>query len=148
MPRKSVMYRKILVPIDLGDKHSWRKAVPTAVALCEAFDAGLVVMTVVPDVGMPLIGQYLPHDLGERVKQQLSGRLNAFVQAQIPPGVEIQQQVAVGKIYHEILNAAAEGEVDLIIMGSHHPELKNYLLGPNAARVVRHAQATVMIVRD
>jgi nucleotide-binding universal stress UspA family protein len=142
------MYRKILVPVDLGDKHSWRKAIPTAVALCEAFDASMVVMTVVPDIAMPLIGQYLPHDLGERVKQQLSGRLNAFVQAQIPPGVEIQQQVAVGKIYHEILNAAAEAGIDLIVMGSHYPDLKDYLLGPNASRVVRHAKASVMVVRD
>lgn len=142
------MYRKILVPIDLGDKHSWRKAIPTAVTLCEAFDAVLIVMTVVPDIGMPLIGQYLPNDLGERVKEQLSGRLKAFLQEQIPPGIEIQQQIAVGKIYQQILHAAAEAEVDLIIMGSHHPDLKDYLLGPNAARVVRHAKTTVMVVRD
>jgi nucleotide-binding universal stress UspA family protein len=142
------MYRKILVPVDLGDKHSWRKAIPTAVALCETFDAGLVVMTVVPDISMPLIGQYLPHDLAKRVKQQLSGRLNAFVQAQIPPGVEIQQQVAVGRVYHEILAAAAEAEIDLIIMGSHNPELDAYGLGPNAEKVMRHAKASVMVVRD
>lgn len=142
------MYRKILVPIDLGDKHSWRKAIPTAVALCEAFDASLVVMTVVPDIGMPLIGQYLPNDLSERVRHQLSGKLSAFVQAQIPPGIEIQQRVAAGKIYHEILNVAAEVDVDLIIMGSHHPALKDYLLGPNAARVIRHAKVSVMVVRD
>ena len=27
------MYRNILVPVDLSDKHSWRKALPTAVSL-------------------------------------------------------------------------------------------------------------------
>lgn len=142
------MYQKILVPVDLGDKHSWRKAVPTAVTLCESFDAGLMVMTVVPDVGMPIIGQYLPQDFDARVKRQVAAQLKAFVQAQIPPGIEAQRIVAVGKIYREILHAAAATEADLIIMGSHHPELKDYLLGPNAARVVRHAGMSVMVVRD
>lgn len=142
------MYQKILVPVDLGDKHSWRKAIPAAAALCEAFDAGLIVMTVIPDIGTPLVGQYLPQDWEERLRPQLSSQLNAFVQAQVPPGIEIQHQIAVGKIYQEIIDAASALEADLIVMGSHHPDLKEYLLGPNAAKVVRHAKTSVMIVRD
>lgn len=142
------MYQKILVPVDLGDKHSWRKAIPTAVALSEAFSASLIVMTVVPEIAMPLVGQYLPHDLGQRVKRQLSGQLKAFVQAQVPPGMEVQLEIAVGKIYREIIRAAAEAEADLIVMGSNHPDQKDLLLGPNAAKVVRHAKTSVMIVRD
>jgi len=142
------MYQKILVPVDLSDKHSWRKAIPTAVTLCESFDAGLIVMTVVPDIAMPVIGQYLPQDFSDRVKQQVSGHLKAFVQAQIPPGIEVQQRIVFGKIYERIINTAAKAKVDLIVMGSHHPELKDYLLGPNAARVVRHAKTSVMVVRD
>lgn len=142
------MYQRILVPVDLADKHSWRKAVPTAVALCEAFDAGLIIMTVIPDIAMPVVGQYLPQDFGPRVKQQVAAQLKAFVQAQIPPGIDVRPHVAVGRIYREIVHAAAADEVDLIVMGSHHPELKDYLLGPNAARVVRHASGSVMVVRD
>ena len=142
------MYQRILVPVDLADKHSWRKAVPTAVAHCESFDASLIVMTVIPDIGMPVIGQYLPQDFAARVKQQVSGQLAAFIQAQIPPGIDVRRRVAVGKIYREIIHTAAEAKVDLIVMGSHHPELKDYLLGPNASRVVRHAVNSVMIVRD
>ena len=142
------MYQNVLVPVDLGDKHSWRKAIPTAVAICEAFDAGLIVMTVVPDVGMPVIGQYLPEDYETKVKQQIQSQLTAFVQAQIPPGIETQRLVCQGRIYQEIIHSAAEHQADLIVMGSRHPELKDYLLGPNAARVVRHAERSVMIVRD
>ena len=142
------MYQNILVPVDLDDKHSWRKAIPTAVALCEAFDAGLIVMTVVPDIGMPVVGQYLPQDFSMRVREQAKAQLKSFVQTQIPPGIEVQPRVAIGKIYREIIHTAAEAEVDLIVMGSHHPELKDYLLGPNAARVTRHAANSVMVVRD
>lgn len=142
------MYETILVPVDLGDKHSWRKAIPTAVALCEAFDAALAVMTVVPDIDMPVMGQFLPQDFQARVKQQVAGQLKAFVCAQIPPGIDVHRIIAVGKIYQEIIHTAAEIKADLIVMGSHHPDLKDYLLGPNAARVVRHARGSVMVVRD
>lgn len=142
------MYQTILVPVDLGDKHSWRKAIPTAVTLCESFDAGLIVMTVIPEIGLPVIGQYLPQDFAGRVREQVQGQLKAFVQSQIPPGIDVQPRVVVGKIYQEIIHAAAEADVDLIVMGSHHPDLKEYHLGPNASRVARHARHSVMIVRD
>jgi nucleotide-binding universal stress UspA family protein len=36
----------------------------------------------------------------------------------------------------------------VIVLASHRPELKDYLLGPNAARVVRHAKCSVLVVRD
>ncbi len=48
----------------------------------------------------------------------------------------------------EILKAAAESDCDLIVVASHRPALKDYLLGPNAARVVRHANCSVLVVRD
>ena len=41
------MYRNVLVPVDLSDKHSWRKALPTAVSLCETFEGKLHLITVV-----------------------------------------------------------------------------------------------------
>ena len=42
---------------------------------------------------------------------------------------------------------AGEIGVDLIAMASHRPALKDYLIGPNAARVVRHADVSVLVVR-
>jgi len=33
-------------------------------------------------------------------------------------------------------------------MASHRPQLADYLLGPNAARVLRHSKVTVMVVRE
>ena len=52
-----------------------------------------------------------------------------------------------GTIYHEICRIAENAGSDLIVMASHRPEVKDYLLGPNAARVVRHAKQSVFIVR-
>ena len=53
-----------------------------------------------------------------------------------------------GTIYSEILKVAEDCSADLIIMASHRPELKDYMLGPNASRVVRHANCSVLVVRD
>ncbi len=35
----------------------------------------------------------------------------------------------------------------MIVMASHRPEMSDYLLGPNAARVVRHARRSVSVIR-
>jgi nucleotide-binding universal stress UspA family protein len=142
------MFRNILVPVDLADKHSWRKALPTAVALCEAFGAKLNLITVVPEFGLPMVGQFFPEGYEEKLRQHAAKQLKAFVVEQVPDAIATRRIIAEGKIYREILKAAKTIEADLIVMGSHHPELKDYLLGPNAARVMRHADCSVMVVRD
>jgi nucleotide-binding universal stress UspA family protein len=142
------MFQNVLVPLDLSDKHSWRKALPAAIALCEAFGAKLHVITVVPEFGLPMVGQFFPEGYEEKLRQQAAKQLKAFVAEQVPDAVPTQRIVAEGKIYREILNAAKSIQADLIVMGSHHPELKDYLLGPNAAKVMRHADCSVMVVRE
>ena len=142
------MYRNILVPVDLSDKHSWRKALPTAISLGRAFEASLHVITVVPDFGLPMVGQFFPEGYEEKLRQQAAKQLKAFVVEQVPDAISTRRIIAEGKIYQEILKAAAAIEADLIVMASHHPELKDYLLGPNAARVTRHADCSVLVVRE
>ena len=58
--------------------------------------------------------------------------------------------VAHGTIYEEIIDTRTKlGDAcDLIVLASHRPQLADYLLGPNAARVLRHSQVTVMVVRE
>lgn len=51
-------------------------------------------------------------------------------------------------IYDVILETAQEADVDLIVVGSHRPKMKDYLLGTNAGRVVRHANCSVLVARD
>jgi nucleotide-binding universal stress UspA family protein len=142
------MFKNLLVPVDLSDQHSWRKALPAAIALCKAFDARLSVLTVIPAFGLPLVGQYFPEGYEDKLRKQAAAQLKALVAEQVPDAIRTRRIIAEGKIYQEILKAAAAIEADLIVMGSHHPELKDYLLGPNAARVVRHADCSVMVVRE
>ncbi len=142
------MYSTILVPVDLDDDHSWRKPVPTAVALCRAFGAKLHVVTVAPEFGLPSVAAYFPPDYEEKVHHELGGRLRELVAAQVPAEIGATPHLVHGAPYHGILAAAKGVGADLIVMGAHRPELSDYLIGPNAARVVRHADCSVMVVRE
>jgi nucleotide-binding universal stress UspA family protein len=70
------------------------------------------------------------------------------VREQVPEEVKVQHIVAQGTIYHEIIQAAEQVDADLIVMASHRPELEDYLIGPNATRVVRHCNRSVLVVRN
>ena len=142
------MYSHILLPVDLSDAHSWQKALPTAVALSKTFQATLHVMTVVPEFGLPMVGQFFPADYEAKLHEHAARQLEDFVAEQMADRDNLQLIVAAGKIYQQILHTAKQVEADLIVMGSHRPELSDYLLGPNAARVVRHAPCSVMVVRE
>jgi nucleotide-binding universal stress UspA family protein len=148
------MFRSILVPVDLSDKHSWRKALPVAISLCETFQAQLHVLTVVPDFGQVpglnpgMVGQVLPEGSEASVRQQVARQLKDFTAEQVPDAIRCKRIIAEGKIYQEILRAADVVKADLIVMGSHRPELKELLLGPNPTMVVQHSGCSVMVVRE
>jgi nucleotide-binding universal stress UspA family protein len=141
------MYKHILLPVDLAEESSWRKALPTAVECCRAFGAELHLMTVVPDFGMSAVAQYFPEDYAERARTEAAEQLKKLAAQQITDGIKVHQRVGQGTIYEEILRVAGEIGCDLIVMASHRPELSDYLLGPNAARVARHANCSVLVVR-
>ncbi|MDJ0949399.1 MAG: universal stress protein [Alphaproteobacteria bacterium] len=141
------MYKDILLAIDLGEASSWKKALPTAVEYCKAFGSTLHLSTIVPDFGMAIVGSFFPEDFEEKALEKAKTELHAFAKKHVPDGVSVQHVVGQGTVYEEILRIAEDINCDLIVMASHRPELQDYLLGPNAARVVRHANTSVLVVR-
>ena len=61
---------------------------------------------------------------------------------------KVHRIVGQGSIHREIIAAAEKADADLIVMASHKPTARDYLLGANAAHVVRHAACSVMVVRN
>ncbi len=141
------MYQNILFPVDLNQESSWQKALPTAVENCNAFGATLHVLNVVPDFGSALVGSYFPEGFEEKALEGAREQLRDFVGQHVPDGVDVQHIVGCGTVYEEILRVAREIKADLILLAAHRPELKDYLLGPNASRVVRHFEGSVLVVR-
>jgi len=142
------VYKKILLPIDLNDTTTGRKALATAAAMAKTFGSELHVLSVVPSFGMSIVGSFFPQDFEEKALEKAKEQLGAFMDAELGPEIEAMGHVAHGSIYEEILHAAKKLGCDLIVIGAHRPELRDYLLGPNAARVVRHAPQSVMVIRD
>jgi nucleotide-binding universal stress UspA family protein len=141
------MYKEILLPIDLSNPETQEKAVSTAIEYAKAFGARLHVMTIVPDLGVGVVGTFFPENYVEKAKAAAEVELRDYVKRRVPDGVVAERAVALGTIYEEIIEYAKAIDADLIIMASHRPELKDYLIGPNASRVVRHADCSVLVVR-
>jgi nucleotide-binding universal stress UspA family protein len=142
------MFTSILVPVDLAAKSGKRRALAVAADMAGRYDADLTVMTVIPDFGMSIVGSFFDAGFAERAMADVAGKLRAFCAENVPAGLRVHEHVAQGPIYDAILKTARDRTCDCIVMGSHRPELKDYLLGPNAARVVRHAPCSVMVVRN
>jgi nucleotide-binding universal stress UspA family protein len=141
------MYKEILLAIDLNDIDSQRKAIQTTIDLARAFGARVHVHTVLPDFGMPIVASYFPADFESKALEHATQALHAFVKEAFPEDLEVLQVVGQGGIYKEILSCAEQIGAELIVMASHRPGYEDYLIGPNASRVVRHAKCSVMVVR-
>jgi nucleotide-binding universal stress UspA family protein len=141
------MYKNILLPVDLGDPKSSREATSRAVEYAQHFGSTLRVMTVIPDFGMSIVGSFFPKGHEETMLEATRQQLHEFVQEHVPEGIQLQHIVGHGTVYEEVLRIAGEIGADLIMLGASRPLAGKFLLGPNAARVVRHAECSVLVVR-
>jgi len=60
---------------------------------------------------------------------------------------DVKAKLIDGSAGHAITQFASENNVDCIVIASHKPGLKDFFLGSTAARVVRHSQCAVHVVR-
>jgi nucleotide-binding universal stress UspA family protein len=141
------MYSNILVSIDLGSAETEVKAIEAAVDYARIFGATLHVMTVVPDYGLSIVGGFFPKDHERHAIEHANAALHAFVARHVPEAIPHRHIVGHGSIYREILHYATVTGADLIVLSAASPSPEDYLIGPNAARVVRHATVSVLVVR-
>jgi nucleotide-binding universal stress UspA family protein len=73
--------------------------------------------------------------------------LKKFVAAFPAEGVEIETIVPLGAVHRQIVKLAEKRNVDVIVMGSSNPTIKDYILGTTASHVVAHAKCSVYVVR-
>lgn len=141
------MYKNILVPIDLSDGGSSARALPVALALARTFGARIHATTVVRDIDAIWTSQYSLMNY-ESMISQAAIDLARIVAENVPDDLVVESRVGQGSVYAEILRIAGDIGADLIVLMSHRPEMKDYLIGTNAARVVRHARCSVLVVRE
>ena len=142
--------QNIVAFVDLDDEDSSNKVLTTAIDYARHTGARLHVLTIVPDgmFKMTVVAQLIPADYERKLLDDARQRLAALIKEHAIDDVQLEQAVSLGSVYKEALHFARNVDADLIVVGAHKPELKDYLLGPNAGQIVRHAKCSVWVVRD
>jgi len=136
------MFKTILVPIDMAHIAEG-KAVIDLARHQAAEGAQIILLNVVEEIPT-WAASAIPADIIDRTKETSRNELEALAKAS-GPGVEAR--IRTGQPYNTILDEATSSGADLIIIQSHRPGLQDYLLGSTAAKVVRHATCSVLVVR-
>jgi len=136
------MYKNILVPIDMAHVAEGKANIDLA-AQHAAAGAKIILLNVVEDIPNWAAVE-LPAGLIDQSIESAQSELKAIATA---AGMKMEVEVRTGHSYNTILDVAKEKDADLIIIASHRPGLQDYFLGSTAAKVVRHASCSVLVVR-
>lgn len=142
------MTQFILAAVDVMHADTAAAVLKKARAIADMEQADLAVVTVIPDFGMSIVGAYFTPDAEQAGLRLANDKLHDLVRSALGDTKRIKHIVRHGTAYKEIMAAAEEIRATLIVMGAHRPELQDYLLGPNAARVVRHSRTSIYVLRE
>lgn len=134
------MYNKIIVALALDHGIS-----ETAMAKAKLLlnPGGQIIALHIHEIPSGMAGAYLaPEDI-ERARATAEAQLKDRIK-NVPGAKSVLVNGHTGRAITDY--AKSEG-ADCIIMGSHKPGLSDYLLGSTAARIVRHAHCTVVVLR-
>ena len=140
------MYKRIVLAVDLAESdHS--EGAAQAVELAKAGGGELRLVNVQPVIPATFM-EYVPADFDEEQEKRAKVALDAILAGVDLPAERKSAAARAGGIYHELLQEASEWGAELIVVGSHRPVMSDYLLGSNAKTIVRHAQCSVLVVRE
>lgn len=139
----------VLCALDVSQGDHDAPTLRRAAQIAELDDARLDVMTVVPDFGNSMVGSYFEPGYHERAVEDAQHALSKLVADVLgdEANEKVRHIVATGTVYEQVLRTAEADGATVIVIGSHRPALRDYLLGPNASRVVRHSRCSVFVVR-
>lgn len=143
------MSKSVLCAVDISNGKIDVPVLIQAAKLADMDGAQLDVVTVLPDFGESWVSGFFKPGFHEKAMQEAHVQLVALCEDVLGAerNASIRHVVATGTAYQEILKTAESAGSDLIVIGAHKPDFKDYLLGPNAARVVRHSDVSVYVVR-
>lgn len=134
------MYKKIIVSLALD--HGFGEQALQAARGLKADDGQIIAVHVYE----PLHGSVATYVDEEAVHAAVDGatkRLNDRVAGM----ADVEPVLLKGHTGQALVDYANKVGADCIVMGSHKPGLRDFLLGSTAARVVRHAPCSVHVLR-
>ncbi|ATZ95277.1 MULTISPECIES: universal stress protein [Dickeya] len=142
------MYKTILVPVDIDEEALTQKALSHAVALARQSGATVHLFHALPDASAFMSAySFGIKEFENEAVIKADEKLHTLMKTIDLPADKLSHSISFGIPRDEVLELAQEIEADLIVIGSRRPNVKTYLLGSNAAAIVRHAQTSVLVVR-
>ncbi|MFV2032723.1 MAG: universal stress protein [Gammaproteobacteria bacterium] len=141
------MPKNILFPVDLEHSKEAEKALKIAIEEARRSKAKITVMTVAPGFGMPIVASFFDDATVKNAIKEVARHLKSYVSDNFPNDVEINAVVVEGNPAELILKQAKKDNSDLIVISSHNNQIEHLLLGSCAAKVVRHSDCSVMVVK-
>ncbi len=146
-------FKKILVPVDFSDCSA--AALKHARTLAEKLGATLDVLhaydipTFVPPHVVVMMGE-IDAPLGEHAERHAKEQLNVFLEKHgVTKESNVGRRTLMGPPALTLIEAAEEGNYDLIVMGTHgRTGLPRLVMGSTAEKVVRGAPCAVLTVRS
>ena len=141
------MFKNILVAVDLEHGTHIGELLRTASDIANTHGAQVHLLTVVA-AAPAVVSQFLPENYEKMASGKIENDLAALAaKVNLAEGAA-DSSVRFGDVYQEILAHADKIGVDLVIVASHKPNVGDFLLGTTAARVVRHASCSVLVIRQ
>jgi nucleotide-binding universal stress UspA family protein len=137
------MYSKILIPVDMAHLEKAASMINSAKRQADE-GAKFILLNVVDEVPTWAVAMMPDKEVFSHHRQEAQDELAKIVQDY---DLDAEIKIRLGHSYTTILQEAEESDVDLIIIGSHHPGVGDYFLGSTAAKVVRHAKCSVFVIR-
>ena len=143
-----VMYKKILVPIDILENDLTQKVIPHLECLAKLSNADVIFFHVLP-IASAIVNAYSFgfDEFKDKATVQTEQAFHQLLDTINLPRENLSFSIAFGNPRDEILHIAEELKPDLIILGSRRPNITTHLLGSNASGVVRGAQTSILVVR-
>ncbi|MFC0225586.1 universal stress protein [Serratia aquatilis] len=142
------MYKTILVPVDIAEDVLTEHALEHVEYLAKMSGAKVHFFHALPDASAFVTAYSFGIKEFENQAEVKAIEGLKKIMAEIDLPVErLSYTISFGSPRDEVLQLAEEIEADLIVIGSRRPSVKTYLLGSNAAAIVRHAKISVMVIR-
>jgi nucleotide-binding universal stress UspA family protein len=146
-------FKRILVPLD-GSSLSER-ALPVAMSLARKYDGQIILLYALERSGflMKTITHPQARELADQLNQQAEAEAQYYLMDHqdrlAKQGFDVRFLVGNHAAAEEIINAAVEENVDLIVISTHgRGGLARWAYGSVTEKVARHARCPVLVVRQ
>jgi universal stress protein A len=146
----AINLKRILLPVDFSPLS--KKALLYAARLARQFHSQVALLHVLePDLPPAFDGYMIaPPPISNGATESCTERMKSWISAAHNAGVEhVTSNVRPGLAAFDIVEAAKELDVDLIVIATHgYTGWKHFAIGSTAERVVRAAPCPVLVVRE